>query len=56
MSHHTWDLEELPRGEKKAGLKWVYKHRLGARENVERDKARFVVMGFTQQQEDVDFG
>jgi hypothetical protein len=38
-SNGVWDLEEIPKGAKKVGCKWVYKIKYGSRGNVERFKA-----------------
>ncbi|GLC41061.1 hypothetical protein PLESTB_000947700 [Pleodorina starrii] len=54
MENGTWDLEELPKGVKKIGLKWVFKVKRDAKD-IERYKARLVAKGFTQR-EGVDFG
>ncbi|GLI60767.1 hypothetical protein VaNZ11_002999 [Volvox africanus] len=53
--NRTWELEEVPMGARKIGLKWVFKIKRDADGNVERYKARLVAKGFTQK-EGVDFG
>ena len=50
----VFSLEELPKGAKKIGLKWVYKLKRDERGNIERYKARLVAKGFTQR-EGIDF-
>jgi len=35
----VWDLEEIPKGAKTVGCKWVYKTKCDSKENVERYKA-----------------
>ena len=52
--NNVWDLEELPKGFKHVGCKWVYKTKLDPKGNVERYKARLVAKGFTQK-EGVDY-
>jgi hypothetical protein len=38
-SNGVWDLEDIPRGAKTVGCKWVYKIKRDSRGNVERFKA-----------------
>ena len=44
----TWELAELPKGNKAIGVKWVYKKKMNPRGEVERYKARLVVKGYRQ--------
>ena len=53
-SNHVWDLEEIPKGAKTVGCKWVYKTKYDSNGNVEKYKARLVAKGFTQR-EGVDY-
>ena len=53
-SNSVWDLEEIPKGAKIVGCKWVYKIKRDSRGNVERFKARLVAKGFTQK-EGIDY-
>ena len=46
----VWDLEELPKGRKAIGCKWVFKIKKNADGSVERYKARLVAQGFTQEE------
>jgi len=49
-SNGVWDLEEIPKGAKTVGCKWVYKIKRDSRGNVERFKARLMAKGFTQRE------
>lgn len=44
----VWDLEEIPRGAKIVGCKWIYKAKRDSIWNIERFKPRLVVKGFIQ--------
>ena len=47
----VWDLEEIPKGAKTAGYKWVYKTKYDSKGNVGKYKARLVAKVFTQREE-----
>ena len=53
-TNDVWDLEEILKGAKTVGCKWVYKMKCDFKGNVERYKARFVAKGFTQR-EGIDY-
>ena len=53
-SNSVWDLEEIPKGAKIVGCKWIYKIKHDSKGNVERFKARLVAKGFTQR-EGIDY-
>ena len=54
MSNHTWELVDMPKGNKAIGCKWIFKKKLKIDGSVERYNARLVVKGFTQKQ-GIDF-
>jgi hypothetical protein len=49
-SNSVWELEEIPKGAKTVGCKWVYKIKYDSRGNVERFKARLMAKVFTQRE------
>ena len=53
-SKDVWDLEEIPKGAKTVGCKWVYKIKYDSKGNIEKYKARLVAEGFTQR-EGIDY-
>ena len=44
----TWELASLPKGHKIIGVKWVYKAKKNAKEEVEIHKARLAAKGYSQ--------
>jgi hypothetical protein len=46
--NHTWELVELPEGEKIVGVKWIYRTKLNEKGEVDKFKARLVAKGYTQ--------
>ena len=55
MRHNgVWELNELPKGHRPIGYKWVYKTKRDHKGKIEKFKARLVAKGFTQR-EGVDY-
>jgi hypothetical protein len=53
-ANKVWDLEEIPKGAKLVGYKWVYKVKYDSEGNIEKYKGRHVAKGFTQR-EGIDY-
>ena len=47
--NHTWDLVTLPLGKSVVSCKWIYKIKTYSDGSIERNKARLVEKGFTQE-------
>ncbi|KAK2407959.1 putative mitochondrial protein [Trifolium repens] len=45
----TWELTDLPKGQKTIGVKWVYKTKLNEKGEIDKYKARLVVKGYKQE-------
>jgi len=43
--NETWELIDLPIGEKKIGVKWIFKTKLNEKGEVDKCKARLVAKG-----------
>ncbi|KAF3654693.1 putative phosphoserine aminotransferase, chloroplastic-like [Capsicum annuum] len=50
LSNHTWELVDLPLGNKPLGSKWIFKRKMKADGTIDKYKARFVVKGFKQKE------
>jgi hypothetical protein len=53
-TNKVWDLEEIPKGAKTVGCKWVYKTKYDSQGNIDKFKARLVAKGYTQR-EGIDY-
>jgi hypothetical protein len=51
----TWDLVYIPRHKTSISIKWVYKTKLNEKGKIEKNKAKLVAKGFSQQP-DIDYG
>jgi hypothetical protein len=49
-ANQVWKLEEIPKGAKTVGCKWIYKIKRDSKVNIDRFKARLVAKGFTQRE------
>ncbi|CAJ2672171.1 unnamed protein product [Trifolium pratense] len=45
----TWELTDLPKGQKTIGVKWVYKTKLNEKGEIDKFKAKLVVKGYKQE-------
>ncbi|KAE8721506.1 hypothetical protein F3Y22_tig00015910pilonHSYRG00092 [Hibiscus syriacus] len=52
--NNTWDLVPLPQGRKPIGNKWVFKIKRNSNDQVERYRARLVVKGYVQKEEQLN--
>ncbi|KAE8704116.1 hypothetical protein F3Y22_tig00110461pilonHSYRG00160 [Hibiscus syriacus] len=52
--NNTWDLVPLPQGRKPIGNKWIFKIKRNSDDQVERYRARLVVKGYAQKEEQLD--
>ncbi|KAA0038001.1 ty1-copia retrotransposon protein [Cucumis melo var. makuwa] len=50
VMNHTWDLVDLPMGNKPIRCRWIFKRKTKPNGSMERYKARLVVVGYTQKQ------
>ena len=48
LSNHTWELIDLPSGNKPLGSKWIFKRKMKDDRTIDKYKARLVVKGFRQ--------
>jgi hypothetical protein len=49
-TNKVWKLEEIPKGVKIVGCKWLYKIKCDSHRNIDRFKARLIAKGFTQRE------
>ncbi|CAL2253197.1 unnamed protein product [Prunus armeniaca] len=50
MQNHTWELVDLPPGNKPIGYKWIFKRKLKADGTIDKYKARLVAKGYRQKE------
>ena len=50
MQNHSWELVDLPPGNKPLGCKWVFKKKMKTDGTIDKYKARLVIKGYKQQQ------
>ena len=50
MQNNTWELVDLPPGNKPLGCKWVFKKKMKIDDTIDNYKARLVIKGYKQQQ------
>ena len=48
LERGTWELTELPPGEKTVGVKWVFKIKTNVDGSLDKFKTRLIAKGFTQ--------
>ncbi|CAL8091268.1 unnamed protein product [Prunus armeniaca] len=54
MQNHTWELVDIPPGNRPIGYKWIFKKKLKADGTIDKYKARLVAKGY-RQKEGLDF-
>lgn len=47
--NNTWELTDLPKGQKTIGVKWVFKTKLNEKGEIDKHKARLVAKGYKQE-------
>ena len=50
LSNHTWELTDLPPGNKPLGPKWIFKRKMKPDGTIDKYKARLVVKGYRQKE------
>ena len=48
MQNHTWELVDLPPGNKPLGSKWIFKRKMKADGTIDKYKARLLIKGYKQ--------
>ncbi|PHT37062.1 putative plastid-lipid-associated protein 13, chloroplastic [Capsicum baccatum] len=51
LSNHTWELVDLPPGNKPLGVKWIFKRKMNTDGTIDKYKARLIVKGFKQKED-----
>lgn len=47
--NNTWELTDLPKGQKAIGVKWIFKTKLNEKGEIDKHKARLVAKGYKQE-------
>ena len=50
LSNHTWELVDLPPGNKPLGSKWIFKRKMNTDGTIDKYKTRLVVKGYKQKE------
>ena len=50
LQNHTWELVDLPPGNKPLGCKWIFKKKMKADGSIDKYKARLVAKGYRQKE------
>ena len=50
LQNHTWELVDLPQGNKPLGSKWIFKRKLKPDGTIDKYKARLVIKGYKQKE------
>lgn len=50
LQNHTWELVDLPPGNKPLGYKWIFKKKMKADGSIDKYKARLVAKGYKQKE------
>ena len=50
LQNHTWELVDIPPGNKPIGYKWIFKRKLKAYGSIDKYKARLVAKGYRQKE------
>ncbi|KAK9942775.1 hypothetical protein M0R45_008423 [Rubus argutus] len=50
LQNHTWELVDLPPGNKPLGYKWIFKRKMKADGSIDKYKARLVAKGYKQKE------
>ena len=50
LNNHTWELTDLPRGNKPLWLKWIFKRKMKPDGTTDKHKARIIVKGYRKKE------
>ena len=54
LRNHTWELDDLPPGNKPLGSKWIFKRKMKPDGTIDKYKAKLIVKGY-REKEDLDY-